>query len=182
MILLEGPDGAGKTTLLNELTTRLNLPARPRFSTSKGGPMDNLYSRVYEDMLTYPHERCGIYDRHPLVSEYVYGQIRPDSEIDPNFLWPSAAKMLQLFAQDVLLVLCLPPFHEVAENVRRGEQLEGVRENAFRMYQAYQMIRIWWPNQENLVTYDYTSKLSQMQTHAAVQLHVTKWNRNHHVI
>lgn len=182
MILLEGPDGSGKTTLLKELLNEHGdtLEQRPRFSTPEG-PLSNLYVRVYNDLQDMRRSPvCGVYDRHPLVSEYVYGQAMPDREVNPDFLWPSAAEMLRDFASRTLLVMCLPPLAEVHKNLEDERvQMDGVRENVFRMYQAYQVLSLWWPNQRSLVTYDYTSNLSVAHTRAAVRLHLAEWSKNH---
>lgn len=177
MIILEGPDGAGKTTLLRNL----DLPQRPRFATSADGPLNNLYARVYEDfMQVFGHENrvpeCGVYDRHSLISEYIYGQIMPDREVPPDFLWPSAKYMLEDIRNRSLLVLALPPLHVVRENLHKEIQLPGLHEQIFRIYQAYQVFRVTgWP-ERNLVVYDYTSPMSVATTRARIHQHITEWN------
>jgi hypothetical protein len=181
MIILEGPDGSGKTTLMQELVMDHGFKQRPRFSTHSG-PLDNLYRRVYQDLekVMSGTEECGVYDRHSLMSEYIYGQIRPDSEINPDFLWPGAADMVRALSSRCLLVLCLPPLHVVTENVLKEdtEQMVGVRENIFRMYQAYQVMRIFWPSQNRLITYDYTSDLSRRTAISRINLHRAEWNKH----
>lgn len=180
MIILEGPDGAGKTTLLRNL----DLPQRPRFATSDTGPLDNLYARVYRDfmevfadaILLDKGPECGVYDRHSLISEYIYGQIMPDREVPPDFLWPSAKYMLEQIRKRSLLVLALPPLHVVKENLHKEVQLPGLHEQIFRIYQAYQVFRITgWP-ERNLVVYDYTSPMSVATTRARIHQHITEWN------
>lgn len=177
MIILEGPDGAGKTTLLRNL----DLPQRPRFATSAGGPMNDLYARVYADfMQVFRNDNrvpeCGVYDRHSLISEYIYGQIMPDREVPPDFLWPSAKYMLEEIRKKALLVLALPPLHVVKENLHKEVQLPGLHEQIFRIYQAYQVFRVTgWP-ERNLIVYDYTSRVSVATTRARINQHITEWN------
>lgn len=170
MILLEGPDGAGKTSLLKAMVNRWDLDVMPRFAGTHG-PKDDLYRRVYEDQVSRAVKRCAIYDRHPLISEYIYGPAMGRG-ISTEFLWPSARQMRHQLAHDALLILCLPPLEEVKKNIARTEQMEGVAEKIEYIYEQYMLLRITWPGK--FITHDYT-KESPVWT--SVPLHVTDWNR-----
>lgn len=171
MLLLEGPDGAGKTSLLKKMVKRWDLDVMPRFADTHG-PKEDPYNRVYQDQIARGTLRCGIYDRHPLISEYIYAPI-VGRGIGHQFLWPSARQMRHQLAHDALLILCLPPLDEVKKNVARTEQMAGVVENIEAIYEQYQLLRITWPGK--FITYDYTQEESPVWK--SVPLHVTDWNR-----
>lgn len=76
MIVLEGPDGGGKTTLADQLHGILSWP----IVNSKGPPADQ------EELLTRidTYRKMGkriIFDRHPVISNTIYGKIAPRPEI-----------------------------------------------------------------------------------------------------
>lgn len=171
MILLEGPDGGGKTTLLNQLVEQWQLPVMPRFADTHG-PKHDLYRLVYEDQIGRGNQKCSIYDRHPLVSEYIYGSVLGRG-IRTEFLGSSAKMMRQQLASDCLVILCLPPFETVHQNVANSEQMEGVFEDIDRIYEQYELLKITWPG--TIITHDYTLPSSPVWTR--VPLHVTDWNR-----
>ncbi len=155
-IILEGPDGAGKTTLLSELHGHFpGMEQHPRFCTSTGGPITELAEAVYKDVKFRPTHY--IYDRHPVVSEYVYNSAIPERAIRPAFLTDSMGRVRLRVAHHSLMIWCLPPLPEVKRNVERdaGNQMPGVLENVERIYEQYQTHRLMWPGR--CVLYDYTN-------------------------
>lgn len=110
MIILEGPDGSGKSSLLKKLTKRFELPIHNRFCTSEKGPIPHLFREVYDDLRVWNEQPCSIFDRHSLISEYIYSLTTRDAEIDPQFLTSVASTMLTKFAESSLVIMCLPPY------------------------------------------------------------------------
>lgn len=155
-LILEGPDGAGKTTLLSELHGSFpGMEQHPRFCTSTGGPITELAEAVYKDVKAKPTHY--LYDRHPVISEYVYNTAIPGRTIRPAFLTDSMGRVRNRVAYHSLTIWCLPPLPEVRRNVKRdaSEQMPGVLENIDEIYAQYQMHRIMWPGRH--VIYDYTN-------------------------
>jgi GTPase SAR1 family protein len=162
MLLIEGPDGAGKTTLLERILDNFeDVQRQPRFSTPDG-PLPNLFGRAWDDAAVMHTHPIGVYDRHPVWSEYVYGPIR--GTVDPAFFTSPAQSLMRRVADSTLTILCLPPF-------------EVVDYNTLRMYQAYKVQRVFWPGA--IITYDYTSEhqLSTVMNH--VRLHIAEWRRDY---
>lgn len=116
MLILEGPDGSGKTTLLEVLQEKFRLPQHERFCTSDG-PFDDLARLAFKDVQTMITQPLSIYDRHPLLSEYAYASAIPERIVRGEFLEGWAVSVLQQFARESLVILCLPPFKEVLKNV-----------------------------------------------------------------
>jgi GTPase SAR1 family protein len=175
MLLMEGPDGAGKTTLLERVLDQWDDVVRqPRFSTPDG-PLPNLFARAWDDAAVMHTHPIGAYDRHPTWSEYVYGPIR--GTVDPAFFTSTAQSLVHRVAKHTLTVLCLPPFEVVDHNCRTSYQMEGVAKHTARMYQGYQVQRVFWPGP--VVWYDYTNPDHLASVMSRIGLHIAEWQRDH---
>jgi hypothetical protein len=164
VIIVEGPDGAGKTTLIGRLCQDLGLIKRGKFvkSNGDGSGTNDLFGDAYVDVVNQPDMGMMIYDRHPMISEYVYGPI-VRGNLPPDFCTPQAHATLRLMAKQVLVVWCLPPLNAVKDNVMDdGEQMNGVQKNIDAIHQMYHTMRVWWPGES--VTYDYTSETYKSRT------------------
>lgn len=160
-IIVEGPDGAGKTTLIQELQfIHPGLEIHPRFCTSTGGPIDNLAEAVFRDIDVVARPTNQIYDRHPVISEYIY-RTAIDISGGPAdvFLSDQMKRVRERIARHSLVIWCLPPFQTVFNNVieddAAGGQMSGVLDNIHQIYNLYQQHRIFWPGRYATV-FDYT--------------------------
>lgn len=146
-IVVEGPDGAGKTTFIKGLLERHpeTFEKAPRFATSEDGPKEGLQERVQKDLEMQMDEggRVIVYDRHPLVSELIYGPAlnRPLARgfNDPHWL---ADTLITWRAVSFRMVYCLPPRKKVMANVYDShaiptEHMQGVRRNIGTIYDLY---------------------------------------------
>lgn len=155
-VIVEGPDGAGKTTFIDNLAQRRpELAIHKRASTSLGGPVADLAQWVVRDVNTMPAQVKSIYDRHPIISEPIYANIRT---VNPGLrgVWTTKAfapQMKMRMSSWALLVVCLPPLAIVTNNIRQSEQLAGVDENIGTLWHAYSMLS--WPGVQ--IRYDYTT-------------------------
>lgn len=173
MIIFEGPDGGGKSRLIERIMGDVPLPKAPRFATSLGGPKENLGLLVFEDLknqaqMDFPQ----IYDRHPLVSEYIYGHTIPGRAVNPYFLYESARTLRQTVARSALVVWCLPPLHYVVKAAQNGQHMPGVADNIEKIYEGYCIARVQWPGES--VTYDY-SRGGYNSIVQSVMRHATEW-------
>lgn len=161
-IIVEGPDGAGKTTFIQELQHHLpGMEIHPRFCTSRGGPVADLAEEVFRDVGTKPTH--FIYDRHPVISEYIYSTAIPGRGIRDAFLGDTMGRIRNRVAHHSLTIWCLPPLLEVMRNVERNraDEMPGVVDNIARIYEQYQMHRLMWPGRS--VTYDYTQSAASWE-------------------
>lgn len=181
VIVLEGPDGAGKTQLAQRLSEDLGLPLAQKFvkSDGEGSGTNDLFGEAYRDVVTMMDKPPMIYDRHPLISEYVYGPI-VRGILPPDFVMPQAHAMLRLLAEQVHVIWCLPALQRVADNVadtETNQQMSGVWRNIEAIYSMYHTMRIWWIGQSTV--YDYTvtdqaNKYSYESTLVQARLHVAR--------
>lgn len=154
-LLIEGPDGSGKTTLIGQLQRDFDYELKPRFSTSTGGPLGQLSSRVYHDLRG---DTPGIYDRHPFISERIYSEaLGRQSQLKMMEQSRTSREAEKLFFQRTFVILCLPPLEVVQENVNRdlSNQLSGVAEVTPRLWEMYQAFPGAHPYM-NFTRYDYT--------------------------
>lgn len=145
MIIVEGPDGAGKSTLVKKIVDRYNIPVHPRFVDSDG-PKDHtaVYEAVVEDMKALHTIPICIYDRHPLISEYVYGPI-VRRELHHEWQTPVSRLMRSMLAENCLVVWCLPDVQRVRENVDCNRDMPGVESHIDQIYASYLTIKSFWP-------------------------------------
>lgn len=155
-VIIEGPDGAGKTTLLGTVQSHGFAP-HPRASHSVKGPQTNLANWVMDDLCTLAEQPPQVYDRHPVISEPIYGPICrgtvPDMFGKPDWL----GTMRGWLSNHAVLVLCIPPLPHVRRNVGRADQMRGVVEHIEEIWWAYNDVVNAWPGK--VVFYDYTSDL-----------------------
>lgn len=152
-IILEGPDGAGKTTLLSELHGHFpRMEQHPRFCTSTGGPIEELAEAVFKDVNLKPTHY--LYDRHPVISDYIYNAAIPGRQFSPAFLSDPMGRVRNRVAHHSLTIWCLPPLPVIKRCLDPEKEMPGVVENIDRIYELYQMHRIMWPGRS--VVYDYT--------------------------
>lgn len=159
MIIVEGPDGAGKTTFIEKVSRELDLPIAPKFvkSSGEGSGTNDLFGEAYKDVVTMWDRPPMIYDRHPLISEYVYGPIIRGA-MPPDFLTPQAHATMRLMAQQVFVIWALPPMQTCYDNVmdETSDQMNGVQKNIDAIWAMYHTMRMLWQGSSSM--YDYTAK------------------------
>ena len=160
MIIIEGPDGSGKSTLVRELSQRLALPVAGKVVDSETNAMFDLKQWV-DNNLADGFMRM-IFDRHRLISEPIYGTVLPwrkDTHLD---FWGSDAwlyKSMHHFANiKPVVIVCLPPYEVVMENILNDPQNARVRTDMWAIYRGYQMVIA---RGEADQVYDYTTATEQ---------------------
>ena len=173
MIVIEGPDGAGKTTLLKQLAEHypISLTVHERASEGVKGPVDDLYQWAHDDLYSWPIQSLSLYDRHPLVSEYIYGPVIRGS-IDMRF---HGTHLRRLYARRALTIVCLPPLDAVRRAVSDERDMPGVTTHIDTIWTLYASLRATWPCATGLLYYDWTtsSDLSSVQAH--INHHIKNW-------
>lgn len=170
-IIVEGCDGTGKTNMVNRiakwrrpkvLLTDTPPPTFPHFSvherasTSIGGPVPDLVDWVRKDVATMADQPPSVYDRHPLISEPIYGPICRNA-VPGSFndgVWMATTR--SLVAHYCAVIWCVPPWRDVARNIAASadNQMSGVTINARRIYDAYDRASRVWPGVS--IRWDYT--------------------------
>lgn len=141
-VILEGPDGAGKTTLLDALRKTFWNNAVHK---SEAGPPEDKETfvarlvKVNEDLfMSGQYADFGFMDRHPIISEYIYGNVLRGSSM------VKLSQVETLVDRDVLIVVVLPEQHTYLEQpVEEGkdhkseEHMSSVHENRPELWRQY---------------------------------------------
>lgn len=149
-------DGTGKSHLVRELANVLNIPVHPRAATSKGGPVQNLWDWAVHDVDTWHQQPFSVYDRHPLISEYVYGPICRKS-MDSRFHTVEARALIKRVAFGSVIVFCDPGDGEIGWNVGKSmdNQLDGVVDNWGKLTLTYRNIFTMWQCPLRVINWNY---------------------------
>lgn len=142
MIIIEGMDNTGKTTLIQQLQKEFKLP------TARTGT----YPRSLEDIIQWHNwanacPKQPIVDRHPAISDLVYGPIIRDHTYSTQDEAFSARR-------HHFLVFCCPPLLTIRSTYADREQMAGTHDNLDRLYYAYQDLMM---NLEPDFIYDFTN-------------------------
>ena len=137
IIILEGADGSGKTTLAQEL--RKDLGVYTWLTSSNSKPTESTQiEEVTRWINSTPPSIVNIVDRHPLISEYVYGLVlRKNVRHDLSF----REMALEIgFIQPTLLIHCHVNWPAQSINLNNTEQMPGVAENIQRLRRSYVIV------------------------------------------
>lgn len=173
MIIIEGCDGTGKTTLIKGLVQDCRLEQHSRASDSIKGPVSDLFAWAYRDVRSWSsYARPMIYDRHPFISEYIYGPMTRNT-IPRSFINPGSINIWREFVSRSLIIICQPPLSVVLDNLKAEDQMSGVLEHAEGIWSQYAALERAIP----VLTYDYTQQHAYQGIKAAVRLHIAQWRR-----
>lgn len=153
MIVVEGPDGAGKTTLLEKLRDQYpSIPLHERASDGVKGPVPDIYEWAHRDVHSWARQPLSFYDRHPLISEYIYGPLIRNT-IDARF---HTTPLRLTLARRALVIVCLPPLAVVRRSVSDERDMPGVTARIDAIWTLYASLRAMWPVATGLHYYDWT--------------------------
>ena len=178
MIILEGPDGGGKTTLLETLLMKYpSIAMHERASEGVKGPVAGLYEWTHRDLHTWDMQTLSFYDRHPLVSEYIYGPIIRGT-IDPRF---HGTPLRRRLARRALVIVCLPPLDTVRASVSADRDMPGVTTHIDAIWTSYASLRATWPVSTGILYYDWTARRVMSDEldyiFASINCHRTEWEQ-----
>lgn len=151
MIIVEGPDGAGKTTLVNELQESFGLQVGQRGTKDR----DLLWTVTRPD--TYKALAEAIRgDQPPVIWDRLYYSELVYHDITGRHCQFSESE--QFFIEQVIeaiyppVIVCLPLWETVRANVAKDHQMEGVVDNALKIYRRYESLKF----HGNVIYYSYT--------------------------
>lgn len=152
MIVLEGIDSSGKSTLARLLATRYR---GWQVVTSEGPAKsaDEINDRITR-YLEYPPQT--IFDRHPLISEAIYGPIfgRPP--------WVRPRFHMLFWAQRPLIIYARPPRPRLLQQgnlaIDTPEYVENLRTNYDRVLAAYDEFFAPHPDASAYLFYDWSNR------------------------
>ena len=148
-VIVEGCDGSGKSTMVELLLNKRGGERAPKASTSLGGPIDNLAMWVMQQeeeiQLRSADQPRLVYDRHPMISELIYGPIVRGRLASWEFDDSGWVATRNLFIkQHFLVIWCLAPVQRMIANTSDERDAPGVTANIIPLANAYQQrARLW---------------------------------------
>ena len=149
IIILEGPDGAGKSTLVESFRRNSN---RYFWTLRSSGPPASV-RQLLEVLGWATHKPSDIdilFDRHPSISESIYGPILRDVNLLKDY--PQDLWLLHSNA----IVYCRPPFDVIEHNVKHTPQLSGVQGCLMQIVRMYDVLMESLSDSNRIIHYDYT--------------------------
>lgn len=170
MIAIEGPDGAGKTVLAKTLSISLGIP---RIKREKQDP----FVWTLSEMTSWNSTRgMRIYDRFPLISEYIYGPIRR-GHVSEDFERVRTSELLDRFYADALIIYCRPPYETIVHNVEHTPQPADIKAHTDNIIRAYDQFFFFdEPSGRFTVVYDYTTHSVSERLLPIVHQHLEAWD------
>jgi deoxyadenosine/deoxycytidine kinase len=136
LIIVEGVDGSGKTTLVQNFR---QVAKKLCWIFSRSGPPTGSIDLLMTAQFLArgaQYETPLIVDRHPWVSEPIYGPIiRGKSLIEEVYPRERALEAVASLANRV--IYCKTDLETAQKASRRERQMEGVHEQYWALYQAY---------------------------------------------
>jgi thymidylate kinase len=131
-VIIEGPDNSGKSTLARAISERINWPIWEK--EGKPPTFEDTVKKIERYLREIPQEGI-IIDRHPIVSQMVYGStVRKDPQVPRELMREfSAQRHLIIYARCIHLGL---QGHK-ASPTDTPEHLEQLREKYVKILTAY---------------------------------------------
>lgn len=150
MIILEGPDLSGKSTIGNRISSICDIPIHH----SGGGPPQGLLDILQRVINTSDHV---LLDRHPCISEQVYGHIRGITLMSDEFMDRI------LTEQQPTIIFCNPTLEYLLEQHQYLKQknwkdelhIDFVKEKYVDIYDRYIAVMLKLSSFLNVYTIDF---------------------------
>jgi hypothetical protein len=157
--VFEGPDGGGKSSAIEKVRSAYpQIKMMARASHSVHGPVPQLDDWV-DESVSFLHgadwSGDGAFDRHPLISELIYGPVvrgRMPGRFNDE---PWLRMRVRELANRVVVVWCIPPFDAAEHAMTGSSQMDGVVDRYRGIHSAYVAMRAVWPGLRQY-THDYT--------------------------
>jgi hypothetical protein len=126
MIIVEGMDNTGKSTLIQSLSSQLKLPMARTYRMPQSEE-DITRWHNWANACPYPI----ILDRHPAISDLVYGPVVRNTAPHSSLRSASACR------NGHYLIYCRPHWDTIARSYDEREQLDGTHGKLPQLLKAY---------------------------------------------
>jgi hypothetical protein len=161
IVVVEGPDGAGKTTLIEQIRRRSKRYfwiLRPSCSPKE----KNEILRLLRWVSSRPEKLDILFDRHPAISEQIYGPIFRGIN---NLVEFEGAKATRALLGGVsMIIYCRPSEERIKRNVQHTPQMNGVAEHTEKLIKAYDSLMIELSAFKPVYYYDFEINQNELNT------------------
>jgi hypothetical protein len=141
MIVVEGCDGAGKSTLVRWICNEFGLEEGHRRTSNRDEiyrtTRIDTYAAIYNELMCdFP---ARVWDRLGAWSDPIYAPLMGRECAFSHRELNAISMMMSALACP--LIVCLPKFAAVEDNVRRTHQIKAASEHIDKIYSAYSDLR-----------------------------------------
>lgn len=126
MIIVEGLDNSGKSTLIQQLSEQFKLPTAHAHRSSAL----ELKSISEWHCWAAACPKPIILDRHPAISDLVYGPIIRSSTV-------TTIELAEHYRKDHYLIFCCPTLETIRATYEDRDQMKGTHQNLNDLYHEY---------------------------------------------
>ena len=153
-VVIFGPDNSGKTTLTLQLGKKYNL----EIIKSLGIVPRNKQLKYMEEMTK---KENIVFDRYPIIEETVCGKIFRNHSNFEGF--ENDTNIRKYLDKIDLFIFCNPGLESIL-NFGSREQMNGVKENIFELYNGYIIFYKWlFINKYNVIEYNWNLEKDGMK-------------------
>lgn len=156
IVVVEGPDGSGKSTLIDNL--RLSCDRHCVTLGRSGRPKDlDEIKCVVSWIEKYSGPTPLLMDRHPFISEAIYGNVLRGKSLLQDYYTMHDIDMHFRTSID-LVIYCRPPTSVIYHKLNANPQLKGVREHINEIVRMYDSTMRYIEHAgARVVEYDWTN-------------------------
>lgn len=159
IIVVEGVDASGKSTLLENIRS---IPKKYflliRHSCRPLVPRDILDFLVFIEEERRENPLWKVVDRHPLVSEPIYGPLLRNEDLSLK-LFTKDQSLRRLERTVERIIYCRPPLELIQKNLGNRPQLAGIDSNIGKLLDLYDARMDELRKHVDVVPYDYTKPI-----------------------
>lgn len=154
LILIEGMDNTGKTTLAHNIIA--SLPHFIYHHNEKPASREDAFANIVS-LIERASNKDIVCDRCCVIGEEVYGTVLRGKSLFKPYETNILMKMLSTVT--IMNILCKPPIQAVIESMGERAQMEGVAENAYKLYDTYVSFyhNFWKTAVNNVEIWNYRS-------------------------
>lgn len=139
-IVVEGVDGSGKTTLMDQLRVA-GASSKKYFVMLRHSCRPYTFAdamRFYDVLRAANHSLTMLIDRHPMISEPIYGPILRKHNLLRVY---NEAQILEMIERTTdVLIYCRPPDNIIRDGLKSQPQLVGVSDHIKQLIADYDLL------------------------------------------
>lgn len=151
-IVVYGCDNTGKSTLCHQLVDTLTANSIPAYYIKSLGPasLPNQVAFVSKNLSQVDRFEVNIFDRFPIIEEEICGSILRNHNTFSSF--PDFID--RALNQIALFIHCDPGLNKITDWGSR-EQMEGIKENAIKLNEAYGAYKVIHGLEARTIEYNF---------------------------
>lgn len=146
LVVVEGPDNSGKSTMISALSNM--IPGKVIIKESEGPEKwpGEINERIRAYRFYYGANCTVIFDRHPCVSQPIYGQFRNNTPVEAHLV-------TEFYEQRPIFIYCRPLTLTLAGHVEKEHDSEEHLRMVAEWFAQLDLLYSQWANRHAFITY-----------------------------